>query len=165
VISSDLSESRLRHVRQRLSPRHGGGCEILVADASATTPFRIEFDAVLLDAPCSGLGTLRRNPEIKWRIRPRRLMEFSAIQGRMLDALSGSVCVGGRLLYSTCSTEPEENEQAVERFLGRHPGFRLIRPEDPPGVERWLDASGLFRTFPGGRIWDGFFAALMVRIS
>jgi 16S rRNA (cytosine967-C5)-methyltransferase len=163
VITSDASEKRLRTMRERHSSRRP--FEVVVADAGAPFPFRIQFDVVLLDAPCSGLGTLRRNPEIKWRIQPARLAQFGAMQRRMLESVAGAVKIGGKLLYSTCSTEPEENEQPVAAFLARNPGFRLLKPFGLPGLERWLDASGMFRSFPEGRLWDGFFAALMVRIS
>jgi 16S rRNA (cytosine967-C5)-methyltransferase len=123
------------------------------------------FDAVLADVPCSGLGTLRRNPEIKWRVQPEHLQEQSLRQRQILDCVAAAVRIGGMLLYSTCSTEPEENELVVAGFLDSHPEFRLQRPAHPKGIEPWLDPIGEFRSFPGGRLWDGFFAALMLRTA
>ncbi len=163
VTSSDYDWIRARRLRERLASRGPGGTRVLVADARCSPPFRTRFDAVLADVPCSGLGTLRRNPEIKWRLNPEQLQEQSVRQKLILDRVSTVVQGGGRLLYSTCSTEPEENEHVIGAFLKEHPQFRLSRPTYPTGIERWLDSEGNFRSFPSERLWDGFFAALMIR--
>ncbi|HQM91520.1 MAG TPA: RsmB/NOP family class I SAM-dependent RNA methyltransferase, partial [Syntrophales bacterium] len=120
------------------------------------------FDRVLVDAPCSGLGTLRRNPEIRWHLTERKLAEMPALQGRILHNAAGCVKPGGTLLYSTCSVMPEENDGVVAAFLDRHPGFCPVRPPGgfPSGV---LDDRGFFRTFPHRHGTDGFFAALLAR--
>jgi len=165
VISSDSDPSRARSMLDRLKSCRGARSDVLIADAESPFPFRILFDAVLADVPCSGLGTLRRNPEIKWRLQEAQLLAFSLKGRRLLDALAGAVRIGGRLLYSTCSTEPEENEVVVEGFLRSHPEFRLQKPSFPSGIDDWLDAKGMFRSFPSSRLWDGFFAALMVRTA
>jgi 16S rRNA (cytosine967-C5)-methyltransferase len=165
VISTDLSEPRAQAMARFLRLRTENRSEIVIADAQASLPFRIGFDAVLADVPCSGLGTLRRNPEIKWRIQQDRLKELSQRQAEILERASEVVRHGGKLLYSTCSTEPEENEQVVRGFLESHAPFRLMRPQSPPGIESWLDEDGFFRSFPGPRLWDGFFAALMMRME
>ena len=139
---------------------------VLAADAETAYPFREgTFDAVLADVPCSGIGTLRRNPEIKWRFQPERFPSMQRRQLAILKSVAGSVRTGGILLYSTCSTEPEENEDVVEAFLASTPGFRPCRPDHPPGIERWLDSEGFLKTFPSERGWDGFFSALMLRFS
>jgi 16S rRNA (cytosine967-C5)-methyltransferase len=145
-------------------PRLAGAFDLLIADATAA-PFRVRFDAVLADVPCSGLGTLRRNPEIKWRIAETDLERLSSLQGAIVRSVAQTVAPGGRLLYSTCSTEPEENEHVVEAFLRGEAGFRRLRPATPAGIEAWTDPAGSVRTFPSGHFWDGFFAALMVRES
>ena len=118
---------------------------------------------MLADVPCSGLGTLRRNPEIKWRFNPDQLGSLQSSQEQSPVIRGGSGSPGGLLIYSTCSTEPEENEHVVHGFLSRHPEFRLRRPSSPPGIESWLGLDGMVRTFPGIRLWDGFFAALLER--
>jgi 16S rRNA (cytosine967-C5)-methyltransferase len=82
---------------------------------------------------------------------------------RILESAAMAVKVGGKLLYSTCSTEPEENEDVVKAFLKTHQNFRTIAPNYPPGIESWLGTDGYLRTYPGNRLWDGFFAALMTR--
>jgi 16S rRNA (cytosine967-C5)-methyltransferase len=163
VVASDLRRDRVLRVAQLLGDTATRGADLLVADASRPAPFRCPFDAVLADAPCSGLGTLRRNPEIKWRFKPGTLKSLQQEQTRILSAVSASVRAGGRLLYSTCSTEPEENEQVVESFLKAHPDFVLRAPEFPPGIQKWVGTDQMVRTFPSTRLWDGFFAALMER--
>jgi 16S rRNA (cytosine967-C5)-methyltransferase len=139
--------------------------DVLIADARFPSPFRILFDAVLADVPCSGLGTLRRNPEIKWRLQEAHLLEFGLKARWLIEAIAGAARIGGKLLYSTCSTEPEENEIVVEEFLCSHPEFRLEKPSAPLKIGDWLDQRGMFRSFPSTRPWDGFFAALMVRTA
>ena len=165
VFSSDTSVDRVQFMKRLLRtarPDSAGDDRIVVADARRP-PFRRPFDAVLVDAPCSGLGTLRRNPEIRWRMSEERLLKYRALQLEILASVSASVAPGGRLLYSTCSTEPEENEQVVSGFLASSPAFTLTVPTSPPNVGAFVDGKGLMRTFPGTRPWDGFFAALFER--
>jgi 16S rRNA (cytosine967-C5)-methyltransferase len=165
VFSSDTSVDRVQFMKRHLGtarPDSAGDDRIVVADARRP-PFRRPFDAVLVDAPCSGLGTLRRNPEIRWRMSEERLLKYRALQLEILASVSPSVAPGGRLLYSTCSTEPEENEQVVSSFLASSPAFALTVPTSPPNVGAFVDGKGLMRTFPGTRPWDGFFAALFER--
>jgi 16S rRNA (cytosine967-C5)-methyltransferase len=165
VISADRSWLRADRLAATLLSAGGAKPCVVVADARERPPFRVLFDGVLADVPCSGLGTLRRNPEIKWFFRQERLAQLQKQQLKILESTSGAVRPGGLLLYSTCSTEPEENECVVEAFLASHAGFRLRKPDHPPGIEAWCDASAFVRTFPSERKWDGFFAALMVRGS
>jgi 16S rRNA (cytosine967-C5)-methyltransferase len=163
VIGSDLRRERVERLAGLLHSAGKLRAQMLVADASKPGPFRCRFDAVLADAPCSGLGTLRRNPEIKWHFTPADFAALQQTQKQILESVSASVRTGGRLLYSTCSTEPEENEHIVESFLSSHPDFVLRQPDSPPGIESWIGKDCMVRTFPSSRLWDGFFAALMVR--
>ncbi len=166
VVASDLRLKRIRHMKDALSRLKRKSPAVLVADAEANCPFPSgTFDVVLADVPCSGLGTLRRNPEIKWRFDPQRFAALQRRQLAILKTVSNAVRPGGTLVYSTCSTEPEENEQVIGEFLESHRSFHLGKPSDPPGVEHWVDATGLLRTFPSELLWDGFFAALMFRFS
>lgn len=165
VVSSDLSWQRSKALARTLSGFRGSKSGILVLDARKTPSFRKTFDGVIADVPCSGLGTLRRNPDIKWRFRPEQLPALRSSQEQILNSVSDAVRRGGYLLYSTCSTEPEENEEVVLAFLACHTEFKIMRPSHPAGVEALLDESGLLRTFPMTRLWDGFFAALMLRNS
>jgi 16S rRNA (cytosine967-C5)-methyltransferase len=163
VIASDLRKERILQLMRFVEKGGGAKAQVLVADARESAPFRARFDAVLVDVPCSGLGTLRRNPEIKWHLRPEKLASLQKTQKRILQSVADSVREGGYLLYSTCSTEPEENEQIVESFLDVNPAFSLDRPQHPRGIERWISPDRMVRTFPGSRLWDGFFAALLRR--
>jgi 16S rRNA (cytosine967-C5)-methyltransferase len=165
VIATDIHPARVRRLRGVLGRFHESGFHVLAADARLSPPFRKKFDGVLADVPCSGLGTLRRNPEIKWRFNPDQLRSLQVTQKQILASASDAVRAGGLLIYSTCSTEPEENEQVVHAFLKTHPEFRLRRPSSPPGIGSWLGSDDMLRTFPGDRPWDGFFAALLVRSS
>jgi 16S rRNA (cytosine967-C5)-methyltransferase len=163
VTASDLRWDRILRLVRLCRSSGAPASDVLVADACRPSPFRSQFDAVLADAPCSGLGTLRRNPEIKWHFKPEDLASLQMRQIQLLHFVSESVRVGGRLLYSTCSTEPEENEQAVRSFLSTHRDFAIDRPMNPPGIEKWISEDNMVRTFPGTRLWDGFFAALLIR--
>ena len=125
----------------RLAPMRALGCGLVVLDGTQPLPFRARFDRILVDAPCSGSGTLARNPEIKWRLRPADLPEFQARQASLLKNALERLAPGGRLVYSTCSLEREENEGVVEQAPAR-----VLR---------------LWRRLPGQDAGDGFFAAVL----
>ena len=147
---------------------------VVAADAR-NLPFATKFDSILADVPCSGTGTLARNPEIKWRLTPEDLADLQKRQIAILRAAMDRVTVGGRLIYSTCSLEREENEDVVERCLAEDSSFRThdcrielerIRQE---GELIWPDPSSLMRgpylrTLPGVHPCDGFFAAILRKI-
>ncbi|MFN2378530.1 MAG: 16S rRNA (cytosine(967)-C(5))-methyltransferase RsmB [Candidatus Binatia bacterium] len=122
------------------------------------------FDAVLADAPCSGLGTLRQHPEIRWRRRPDDLEDLARRQGSVLRAAAALVKPGGRLVYSTCTIARIENEDVVAAFLAAHPEFtRETRDTLPPSVAALCDEDGTLRTFPHRHGIDGFFAVRLRR--
>jgi 16S rRNA (cytosine967-C5)-methyltransferase len=129
----------------------------------ATLPesFQGAFDRVLLDAPCSGLGTLRHNPEIRWRIKPADIDTAMSLQKRLLRKAADCVKPGGRLVYSVCTVTPEENEAVVADLLATRSEFKSIPPEGIPA--ELVDAGGFFRTFPHRHATDGFFGALFTR--
>lgn len=135
------------------------------AGNAATLPegFSGAFDRVLLDAPCSGLGTLRRNPEIRWRIVTAELERSMSLQKRLLRKAAECVKPGGRLVYSVCTVTPEENESVVAELLAARPEFNRVTPEGiPPEL---IDENGFFRTFPHRHGMDGFFGALFTRTA
>jgi 16S rRNA (cytosine967-C5)-methyltransferase len=137
-VACDLHLHRLKSV---------SGCPRVVLDASGPLPFRASFDRILIDAPCSGTGTLGRNPEIRWRIQPSDVGELHEKQVRILRQGLGNLSSGGRLLYSTCSLERLENEGVVERVLSEtNSPVRLLEVR---------------RRTPGIDAGDGFFAALI----
>ena len=116
---------------------------------------------VLLDVPCTGTGTLRRNPDARWRLTPERLAEMVELQERILEACSGVVPSGGRVVYSTCSLEPEENEDRITAFLERHPDFELERSSGVSDV--YLNGRGQLYVLPQDSGFDGAFAARLRR--
>lgn len=124
------------------------------------------FDRILIDAPCSGLGVLRRHPDGRWTKEEGTVLEHQVLQKKVLDNCSGLLKPGGVLVYSTCTTEPEENEEVIEEFLkDRSEIFRLDdpRPYLPAGAVRLVDDRGFFRTWPTAPEMDGFFAARLLR--
>jgi 16S rRNA (cytosine967-C5)-methyltransferase len=146
---------------------------VIAADARYL-PFSTRFDRILADVPCSGTGTLARNPEIKWRLKPEDLRDLQARQIAILKSALSQLTPGGRLVYSTCSLEPEENEAVVAAALENTAEVSLVafKPElerlQQSGKMCWQDVSALLsgpylRTIPGVHPCDGFFAALMER--
>ncbi len=141
VTASDRSLHRLRTLR-RLGSR---GLRILALDAERPLPFRAGFDRILVDAPCSGTGTLARNPEIKWRLQPADLHDLQERQARILGSALDILLPHGRLVYSTCSLEPEDNEQVLDRVLAERTAWtcrkaldRLPGRDAGDGFQAWL---------------------------
>jgi 16S rRNA (cytosine967-C5)-methyltransferase len=124
-----------------------------------------KFDRILLDAPCSGLGVLRRNPDAKWSTLEKDLIRHAKRQATFLDNLAHQVKSEGRLVYSVCSTEPEENESVIKGFLNKHKDFAIEKnPEGLPYKARsLLTGNGYLKTFPHLHDMDGFFAVCMKR--
>jgi len=170
----DRSERRLRSMQiTRLMPAAVRWSAVQL-DAASPLPFNIRFDRILLDAPCSGTGTLGRNPEIKWRLTPDDIPRLAAAQARMLRGALAALAPEGRLVYSTCSLEPEENEQVVETVLGSITATapdqreftvlpRTRSAEEWPHLATLFDERGYFRTRPDLNGTDGFFAAVIER--
>src|SRR6266568_2856578 len=161
VVAGDLHEHRLRTLK-KISATHGlNGIRCVVFDGLRDLPFRDStFDRVLVDAPCSGTGTLRRNPEIRWRISIGDIEALAARQGSILRNASRMVKAGGRLVYSTCSVEPEENEQVAAEFLEQSDDFRQAALPLNPSL---ITTSGAARTWPHRYGADGFFIAAFER--
>lgn len=124
--------------------------------------FRESFDRVLVDAPCSGLGTLRRNPEIKWRLTPLGMTAFPPLQKEILGRSARYLKRGGILVYSTCTIAEEENEEVVRSFLADNRDFKQIRL--PAFIDaRLISDKGFFQTFPHRQGTDGFFGAVLMK--
>jgi 16S rRNA (cytosine967-C5)-methyltransferase len=167
VTAVDISESRVRRLAANLE-RLGLSAQLEAVDVLAWSPDR-SFDAVLLDAPCTATGTIRRHPDILWLKRPEDLSALAAPQGKMLDRAAAIVAPGGLLVFCTCSLEAEEGEAQVAPFLARHPQFSLvpIGATEVAGLAHLVTPAGTLRTLPchsfgpepafGGM--DGFFAA------
>lgn len=162
VVASDVSYKRIGRVRENLLRIGDLPIGIIVADARR--PAIAAADTVLIDAPCTGTGTFRRHPDGKWRIELHDLHALVQLQREMLDAVCEIVKVGGILVYSTCSIEPEENEQQVSEFLDRHPNF-LRRPPGAWHDMSLLDDVGNLIVLPHQHGYDGSFAARLERVS
>lgn len=170
VVASDLHPRRARLLRDltRLTNVH-----VLAADAR-DLPFQSGLDRILADVPCTGTGTLARNPESKWQLKPEDLLDLQSRQTAILKSALARLTRGGRLVYSTCSLEREENETVVETALAAVPESNLIscRTEldqlQRSGELSWKDHDSLLdgpylRTLPGVHPCDGFFAAMIER--
>jgi len=161
VVASDLYLHRLHTVNETARLHSLRSISCLALDGLLPLPFKeSSFDKVLVDAPCSGTGTLRRNPEIRWRISAEDIGELSTRQKQLLFNASRVVKPGGRLVYSTCSVEPEENEEVVKAFLQGNNDFRQLQlPVNP----RLITAAGAVRTWPHRDGTDGFFIVAFQR--
>lgn len=165
IVAMDTDEKRLEKGRRRY--KKAGLADIIevrpLSDEKHRKWFKRQkkkFDIVLTDVPCSGSGTWRRNPDMRWRTYGPALEELVQIQAEILDKVCGAVKPGGRLVYATCSLFPAENEQQVEAFLARHDEFELYSLEtEYPGIT----AGPSMRLTPKRHQTDGFFAAVMVR--
>lgn len=171
VTAVDRSGPRLRRLRANLE-RLGLTAEIVTKDA---TLWEVEpFDAVLLDAPCSATGTIRRHPDVAWTKSEEDRDKLVALQARLLEAAARLTRPGGRLVYCTCSLEPQEGEEQVEAFLAAHPDFarKPIEPSEIGGIGEAIDRHGDLRTLPHQlrnetpRLsgWSGFYASRLIRL-
>jgi 16S rRNA (cytosine967-C5)-methyltransferase len=170
IFAVELHSQRARTLRTFVRAEN---VRVITADARQM-PFNARFDRILVDAPCSGTGTMARNPEIKWKLNFQDLTDLQARQTAILQSAMQLLQPGGRLIYATCSLEPEENEEVMEKCLSSGGQFRLLdcRQElellRAPGELVWQDADTLLsgcylRTLPGVHPCDGFFAAIVVR--
>lgn len=171
IIALDLSMAKTKILQKNCQRLGASIVQIICADSTRPLPFRpsLFFDRILIDAPCSGLGTLHRHPDIKWRRGPEDINRLSLLQLRLLENLSAYLQQGGVLIYSTCTMTREENDLVVEKFLQRHKDFVLedLRDIVPPSLKMMIDGQGYLRTYPdfilpqGEYRLDGFFAARM----
>ncbi len=148
IVAADRYASRLATITATAALHQLHSIKPILLDALHPLPFSpASFDRILVDAPCSGTGTLRRNPEIRWRLSNDDILNFSAAQKQFLHNASIVLKPGGRLVYSTCSVEPDENERVIESFLSTHTNFSLLNTT---------------RTWPHHHGSDGFFIAVFL---
>lgn len=165
----DVSEKRLHSLGQRL--KRSGLSNLNAQSISSENDPKLKrlngkFDRVLVDAPCTGLGTLRRNPDLKWRQTPQDLAELTVKQAAILARASKLTKVGGRLIYSTCSLLKDENEQIAEQFLATHPDFKLLNAAEILAQQQInLDTGNYLKLLPHLHNTDGFFAAVFEKTA
>jgi 16S rRNA (cytosine967-C5)-methyltransferase len=165
IVACDVRRRRIDLLRRTVERTGASTISVVQADLLFSLPFGSSFDCVMVDAPCSGLGTLRRDPDIRWRRRADDLPTLAAAELRMLGHAAGVVAPGGRLVYATCSSEPEENEDVADAFLRLSPDFtavdaRAAHPLLPPLL---VDNRGHLRTSPDRHGLEAFFGAVFER--
>ena len=165
LVACDVRDRRMALLRNTVSAAGADEVRLVQADLLQPLPFTRPFDLVLVDAPCSGLGTLRRDPDIRWRRHESDLAVLAAAELVMLQHAAAVVAPGGRLVYATCSSEPEENEGVVDAFLATTAGFEPVdahhaAPRLPDDV---IDTRGHLRTQPHVHGLEAFFGAAFVR--
>ncbi len=176
VVATDRHAHRLRAMREQFTRLQLRDVRLVELDAARRLPFGVQFNRILVDAPCSGTGTLARHPEIRWRLKPESLSEFHLLQASLLKSGLERLAPGGRLVYSTCSMEVEENERVVEAALREARGVRRVDLDEVMNALEGklmavmdasvlFDADECFRTVPGAAGTDGFFAAALTRIE
>jgi 16S rRNA (cytosine967-C5)-methyltransferase len=163
----DVSEKRLTKLKPRLARSGLSNVHpVVIAHERDAKVKRLagKIDRVLVDAPCSGMGTLRRNPDVKWRQQPEGIAELTEKQASILDGAARLVKFGGRLVYATCSLLDEENEGIVQGFLASHPDFELVPMHEVLAEQRIpLEMGDYLKMLPHKHGTDGFFAAVLER--
>jgi 16S rRNA (cytosine967-C5)-methyltransferase len=165
LVACDVRDRRVDLLRRTVAASGASNVRIVQADLLRPLPFRSTFACVLVDAPCSGLGTLRRDPDIRWRRREADLVPLAAAELTMLQHAAERVAPGGRLIYATCSSEPEENESVADAFLATMPGFVPLsaRETHPLLTGALFDTRGHLRTEPHRHGLEAFFGAVFRR--
>jgi len=169
IYAFDISEKRLQNLGIRL--KRSGLSNLHSQLISSETDPKLKrlngkFDRVLVDAPCSGLGTLRRNPDLKWRQKPQDVLELTVKQTNILARAAKLVKAGGRLIYATCSLLQDENEQIAEAFLKGNPDFILVPANSILAQQQInLDTGNYLKLLPHLHQTDGFFAAVFEKAN
>ena len=161
IVAADLYQHRVRTMKELASHQQVDNILFVVSDATQGLSFgERSFERVLVDAPCSGTGTLRHNPDIRWRLQAADIAELARKQQQILETASAMVRPGGLLLYSTCSLEKDENEAVIQEFLEHHPDFLVSRFETHDDLQT---KGGALRTWPHRQDVDGFFVMAFQR--
>ncbi len=163
VIASETNTAKLGNLRRRAE--RAGATNINTVDIEGLHEYSGKADCVFIDAPCSGMGVFRRNPDAKWRLAARDILELTAKQKEIIRDYSGLVKPGGRLVYATCTIIREENEDVVRGFLDGMKDFCVVSPSviKPELFGRFTSEDGFFRSLPHVHDMDGFFGAVMRR--
>lgn len=166
IVALDINKGKIESLRKNAKRQGVTIIDSQVGDATdeIANVSRESFDIILVDAPCSGIGTMRRNPEIKWRLSDETINKMVIFQKEILKKAALYVKKGGRLVYCTCSALPKENERIVGDFIARHNNFVRIHPLTAIHSS-FVDNRGYLRTYPHRHQMDGFFGAVLVKES
>ncbi|SCZ76960.1 16S rRNA (cytosine(967)-C(5))-methyltransferase RsmB [Acidaminobacter hydrogenoformans] len=158
ITARDVSDKKLQRIKENSNRLGISIIKPQIWDGLDFDPQSVDaYDRVLLDAPCTGLGIIRRKPEIRYRRQPEDISSLVTLQSQLLENASHYVKKGGIMVYSTCSIDPEENQGVIQNFLSAHPQFKLVGTP-------WSDEDGSVRLYPNVQRTDGFFIAKMVRV-
>jgi 16S rRNA (cytosine967-C5)-methyltransferase len=161
AVAVDIDKNRLERIKENMQRLCLNNGFIIVADAR-NLPFKPVFNKILLDAPCSGIGVISKHPDIKWRRSDSEIQSFSNLQIELLQQAGNCLKNDGRLVYSTCTIEIEENEDITNKFLEKN--FKHYKQQDPPKHYKHLQNYGYIRTFPDVNYMDGSFCAIIKKI-
>ncbi|MBN2365841.1 MAG: 16S rRNA (cytosine(967)-C(5))-methyltransferase RsmB [Calditrichaeota bacterium] len=159
ILALDRHPSRLKTLANNMKRLQLRSPRSVTADGNRL-PVRCEFDKILVDAPCTGFGVLRKKVDLKWKRTEQDISEMKEVQLKLLEQAAASLRVGGLMVYSTCTLEPEENEKNIYRFLEKHPEFELLRLKNRI-PEKYITHKYFVYTFPHKHQMDGSFAALL----
>ena len=162
IWACDRAASRLKKVKENVQRLQLKSIQICTGDSRSFSQFTNCADRVLLDAPCSGLGTLHRRPDIRWRGTPETVRELSVLQGELLEQAATWVKPGGVLVYATCTLHPQENEGVIQSFLDHHPHWKIAPPSPDSPLTDFSTPQGWMKVWPHRYQMDGFF---MVRLK
>jgi 16S rRNA (cytosine967-C5)-methyltransferase len=165
VLAVERNPARAAALRETAKRLDAHSMRVELADAASPRREGAVFDRVLVDPPCSGLGTLQSRPDLRWRVTPEHVREMTAIQAEILAAGAAALRPGGVLVYSTCTISPAENEQQIERFLDGNPEFELDDLTHDQTIHTHPRAPNLMLTLPHREHTAGFFVARMRRVS
>jgi 16S rRNA (cytosine967-C5)-methyltransferase len=165
IVASDVRQRRVALLEETVRASGARCIRVVRVGTEGALPFAPVFERVLVDAPCSGLGTIRRDPDIRWRRAETDLPALARDQVALLSRAADVVAPGGRLVYATCSSEPEENEGVVDAFLRKTPEFALLDllAEGNDTIKPFIDSQGMMRTLPFDHGLEAFYAAALVR--
>jgi 16S rRNA (cytosine967-C5)-methyltransferase len=170
IVASDVRNARVQLLRDTVNASGARSIRVVQADLEAGLPFGPAFDLVFVDAPCSGLGTVRRDPDIRWRRVEADLLPLADAQLKMIRHAANAVRTGGRMVYATCSSEPEENDRVVDALLSADSRFTRVnlRAEQPAyfeALEPVLDETGALRTLPHQHGLEAFYGSVLRRVK
>lgn len=160
LVGTEINQKRLNIIQQNCNRLNYDNYYLIQSDITFP-PFKQKFDKILVDAPCSGLGTIQKNPDIKWRRTQNEIQDFQKLQMDILSSVSKHVKQNGIIIYSTCTINREENEDVVEGFLENNNNFSIIPPDK--SFKKFIKNENFLRTFPHIHKMDGSFATILKR--